>query len=106
VPPKEPISPVQALALFAESLTTADLSQVGRDATQLMREALQANGWSFDDLPADFKQQFEELFGDLSPEELAMLARLQQTMVALDPHGVWGLSEKVPIGSHATLAKL
>jgi hypothetical protein len=107
------VSPIQtppaqiALALFAEAV--ADPMRRRGSANEpldLMKSALAEHGHDFDTLDPDVQEAFTELFGDLSYEELRLLGHLQAKLVALDPDQSRGLTERVEVGSHATLAKL
>jgi hypothetical protein len=73
---------------------------------ELMKSSLSLRGHNFDELPPEVQEAFTDLFGDLSYEELRLLARLQTKLVELDPEGRHGLTEQVEVGSFATLAKL
>jgi hypothetical protein len=98
---------LRALALFAEAIADpVRRRNAGDDPLVLMKEALAEKGTSFDELDQDVQEAFLDLFGDLTFEELRMLARLQKKLVALDPDGTLGLTEEVEVGSFATLAKL
>jgi hypothetical protein len=94
-----------ALALFAEAIADPVRRRAAaNDPLALMKSALDERGHDFDDLDPAVQAAFTDLFGDLSYEELRLLARLQTTMTGLSPDH--GLSEQVEVGSFATLAKL
>jgi hypothetical protein len=96
-----------ALALFAEAIADPVKRRgSANDPLDLMKEALKDHGHDFEALDADVKSAFDDLFGDLSYEELRMLGRMQAKLVELDPDGTLGLTESVEVGSFATLAKL
>jgi hypothetical protein len=96
-----------ALALFAEAIgdpmTRRDRAG---DPIDLMKQRLTEHGHDFADLDVAVKAAFIDLFGDLTYEELRILGRLQAKMVELDPDQTRGLTERVEVGSHATLTKL
>jgi hypothetical protein len=96
-----------ALALFAEAIgdpmTRRDNAA---DPLALMKQRLSDHGHDFADLDQDIQHAFNDLFGDLTHEELRMLGRLQAKMVELDPDQTRGLTELVEVGSHATVGKL
>jgi hypothetical protein len=103
-----PSPELRALALFAEALADpAQRREFANEPLGLMRSAMGRAKLDFDqDLSAEARQAFTELFGDMSYEELRLLSRLQQTMVGLDPEQALGLTDRVQTASHATVAKL
>jgi hypothetical protein len=95
-----------ALALFAEAIGDRGTRRQNADnPLELMKQRLLDKDVDFDALPDDAKQAFDDLFGDLSFEELRILGRLQEKMAALDPDGTRGLTEVV-IGSSHLMTKL
>jgi hypothetical protein len=103
----DPSPALVALALFAEAVADRDRRRsFANDTLGLLEAALADKNRTLTDLDPDVRQAYVDLFGDLSFEELRLLARLQAKMVELDPDQVLGLTEKVEVGSHATLAKL
>lgn len=103
-----PSAELRALALFAEALADpVQRREFANDPLGLMKSAMGRANLDFEqDLGAAAQRGFTELFEDLSYEELRMLARLQATMVALDPEQVLGLTDRVQTASHSTVAKL
>jgi hypothetical protein len=94
-----------ALALFADAITDApSRRRFANDPLELFKELLSQRGSSFEELDAEVQQAFTDLFGDLSYEELRLLARLQSTLGGVNPEH--GLNERVEVGSFVTLAKL
>jgi hypothetical protein len=94
-----------ALALFAEALADpVRRRSATNDPLDLMKSSLSLRGHDFDALEPEVQEAFVDLFGDLSYEELRLLARLQTKLASVDPKH--GLSEQVEVGSFATLAKL
>ena len=105
---QEPPNPaLVALALFAEAIADP-MKRRGsaNDPLDLMKSALAEHGHDFDALDDDVKAAFVELFGDLTYEEMRMLGRMQSRMVELDPDQARGLTERVEVGSFATVTKL
>jgi replication initiation and membrane attachment protein DnaB len=94
-----------ALALFADAITdTSRRRRAAEDPLELFKQLLSERGTSFEDLDPEVQQAISDLFGDLSYEELRLLARLQRTLGGLNPEH--GLSENVEVNSFVTLAKL
>ncbi|MGZ4181867.1 MAG: hypothetical protein ACXVUL_14430 [Solirubrobacteraceae bacterium] len=74
----EPSAELRALALFAEAIANPATRRdfAGRSG-ELLDSVLG------DDVGEDAKEAFRALFGDLTDEEVRLLARLQHTMVGL-----------------------
>jgi hypothetical protein len=94
-----------ALAKFAEALADPVRRRETPDTLDLFKDAAGGEE-AFNDLAPTVRDGIVDLLDGLTPEEVRVLARLQRRMVELDPDGALGLTEQVPIGSHATVGKL
>ena len=108
--PRNPAPPaLVALALFAEAISDPSRRRgAGGNAHQLLRDAYEnptrgVPSRRYDALPQDVKDAFVDLFDSLTPQEIDLLAKLQERFSGLEAHG---LAEQVEVGSFRTLAKL